>query len=389
MRGLSQPLISPIISTVRPLPEYEECARRLELVFPRAAFDTVLSNPLAAWAVASMIYIDAVVPAAGELSPEATWARPTMILWMSDEAYSRSDPEFRAEWAKAALRGKQRVAALLNSVGLAFEQKYGDNSRETLRDETFPSWLDEGALRVKPGVKTSSPQPRWALTDAFADLFEPGLPESAVLKRIESFRENHMSPSGKVKAVVARERGEKAHAVDVKLPDGTVRHLEPGETSVILKGVIEQWAPVRLIDPVVLSISEPGDKIYTADSAVMKRLGIFIDAATLLPDALLVDIKSIPPVFWVVEAVASDGPIDEDRKRSLLRWAAKQRIPEESCRFLTAFGSRNAAPAKRRLKDLATGTYAWYADEPTCELAWYLLSARGTESVDFVPDGDS
>jgi len=196
-----------------------------------------------------------------------------------------------------------------------------------------------------------------------------------VLDRLEAFRENHMSPSGKVKAVVARERGEKAHAVDVTLPDGTVRHLEPGETSIILKGVIEQWAPARLEDPVVLSISEPGEKIYTADSEVMQRLGIVIDAATLVPDALLVDVGSIPPAFWVIEAVASDGPIDEDRKRSLLRWAMKQRIREESCFFLTAFGSRNAAPAKRRLKDLATGTFAWYADEPTHELAWYELSA--------------
>jgi hypothetical protein len=234
-------------------------------------------------------------------------------------------------------------------------------------------------MRVKPGVKTSSPQPRWALTDAFADLFEPGLSEPVVLERVEAFRQNHMSPGGKVKAVVARERGEKVHAIDVTLPDATVRRLEPGETSVILKGVIEQWAPVRLADPVVLSISEPGDKIYTADSEVMQRLGIVIDAATLLPDALLVDIESIPPAFWIIEAVASDGPIDEDRKRSLLRWAEKQRIPEESCYFLTAFGSRNSPPAKRRLKDLATGTYAWYADEPTHELAWYELSAPGGE----------
>ena len=98
--------------------------------------------------------------------------------------------------------------------------------------------------------------------------------------------------------------------------------------------------------------------------------------STLLPDALLVDIGETPPVFWVIEAVATDGVIDEDRKRSLLRWATQQRIPQDSCRFLSAFGSRNAPPAKRRLKDLATGTYAWYADEPDRELAWYELQRQ-------------
>jgi hypothetical protein len=65
--------------------------------------------------------------------------------------------------------------------------------------------------------------------------------------------------------------------------------------------------------------------------------------------------------------------LDEDRKRALLRSAMSQRIPERDCRFLTAFGSRNSGPARRRLKDLTVGTYAWYADEPTRELAWYEL----------------
>jgi hypothetical protein len=190
----------------------------------------------------------------------------------------------------------------------------------------------------------------------------------------EAFRDNYMSPGGKVKALTARQRGDRAHAVDVTLPDGMVRPLEPGEASVILKGVIEQWAPSRLHDPVVLTISEPGEKVYTADAATIQRLGLAIDPTTLLPDALLVDVGADPPEFWIVEAVASDGPIDEDRKRSLLRWATQQRIPEACCRFLTAFGSRNAVPAKRRLKDLAAGTYAWYADEPGRELAWYEMA---------------
>lgn len=353
----------------RPLPTLEQCIARLELLFPRSAFDTVLSNPLAGWAVASLIYLDAIAPASGDLPEDTTWARPTMVLWMSEEAYARGDEASRAEWAAAAIRGKRALAALLDSWGVTLDQRYGDNTRETLRDETFPGWLDEGAMRVRPGVKTTSPRGRWALTDAFADLFDPTLGGDSLEQRIEDFREEHMSPGGKVKALTARQRGDQIHAVEVILPDGTVRHLEPGEASVILKGVVEQWAAVRLEDPVLLTISEPGDKVYTADSALIERLGLTVDASTLLPDALLVDIGLTPPQFWIVEAVASDGPIDESRKRALLRWAVQQGIPETSCNFLTAFGSRNASPAKKRLKDLASGTFAWYVDEPDLELA--------------------
>lgn len=359
----------------RALPTVQQCEDRLELVFPKAAFDTALSNPLAAWAVAAMLYVDAVVPAFDDVPDDATWARPATVVWMSDDAYARSDPASRAAWRAAAARGKKHVEELMTGWGLRFVPKYGDNTREGVRDETWPKWAGEGAVRIKPGVKTTSSAGRWALTDAFADLFDPTLAGDPLLAQIEAFRDAHMTPGGKVKAHIARQRDNQEHAVDVALPGGVIRSLEPGEASVILKGVIEQWAPARLLDPVVLTISEPGDKVYTADAATIRSLGLEIDQTTLLPDALLADIGITPPEFWVVEAVATDGPIDDDRKRALLRWAVEQRIPEGSVQFLTAFGSRNAMPAKRRLKDIATGTFAWYADEPGRELAWYELGA--------------
>jgi len=89
---------------------------------------------------------------------------------------------------------------------------------------------------------------------------------------------------------------------------------------------------------------------------------------------VIVDIGETPPTFWIVEAVATDGPVTEDRRRQLIRWAEDQRIPPSSCRFLSAFLDRNADAARRRLKDIAAGTFAWYASEPTCELAWYEIS---------------
>jgi BsuBI/PstI restriction endonuclease domain/BsuBI/PstI restriction endonuclease HTH domain len=360
----------------RPLPTIEQVEERLEMLFPKAAFDTVMSNPIAAWSLAVMLYVDAVVPVEGDLPEDATWVRPATVLWLPTEAYRRDDPALRGAYRENAAAGnaKRRVVTLMADWGIQFEQPYADNSREQVRDETWPRWVDERAMRIKPGVKTTSSAGRWALTDAFADLFDPALSGDVLIERIEAFRDTHMNPGSRLQALMAWQRSDQTHGVDVTLPNATTRHLEPGETSVILKGVIEMWAPKRLKDPVVLTISEPGDKMYTADTATIQRLGLAIDQTTLLPDALLVDVAVNPPVFWVIEAVATDGPIDEDRKRALLKWATEQRIPADACQFLTAFGSRNAAAAKRRLKDLAAGTYAWYADEPDRELAWYELN---------------
>lgn len=179
-----------------------------------------------------------------------------------------------------------------------------------------------------------------------------------------------MSPGDRFRMATLRERERAGHAVAVGLPDGTVRQLEPGDASLILRGVMEYWAIYRLRDPVVLSISEPGDKVYLADAARLRSLGLAIDAGNLLPDAVIVDIGESPPVFWIIEAVATDGVVTEERKRLLNDWAQAQRIPPNSCRYLSAFLDRNAAVVRRRFKDLAVGTFAWFASEPTRELSW-------------------
>lgn len=359
--------------TYRALVPIAECTRRLELIFPRSAFDTVLSSPGAGAAVAAMLYVDAVAPDDPFAQPEPRWVRPTTCLWLSEVAYSRQDAASRSAYYAAALKGKASVVGLHDSWDHPYQQLYADNTRETLRDETFPAWHEHGALKFRPGMKTTNPGPRYALGASFADLFDPRLADETLLRAIDDWRDKHMTPGARLKALIALQRAQATHAVAVTLPSGEHRELEPGEASVILKGVIESWAPCRLLDPVVLSISEPGEKVYLADGRTLSRLGLSIDQTTLLPDAVIVDIGQEPPTFWIVEAVATDGPVTEDRKRALLRWATAQRIPEGACEFLSAFGSRASPPARRRLKDIAAGSFAWYADEPGHELAWYGL----------------
>lgn len=359
----------------RPLLGLLRCVERLELIFPRAAFDPVLSAPLAGAAAGAMLYVDAVVPDDGDLPADARWVRPTTCLWLSEEAYARGDAVSRDAYYAAAVgaNAKANVEALHQQWGHQHRPLYGDNTRETLRDETFPAWYEHGALRMRPGIATTSPAPRWAMTAAFADLFDPSLQGDALPAAIDRWQESHMNPGARLRAFTAQQRAQTEHTVRVELPNGVVRELEPGEASVILKGVIEHWAPARIKDPVVLTISEPGDKVYLADGRMLARLGLQIDQTTLLPDAVIVDIGQEPPEFWVVEAVATDGAITDERKAALLHWAAAQRIPDGACQFLSAFGSRHSPAARRRLKDLAVGTFAWYADEPHHELAWYEL----------------
>jgi hypothetical protein len=91
---------------MRDLLPRDEVQARLLRIFPRDAFDPVHSNPLAASALAAMLYVDAVVPDTGDLPEDARWARPSMCLWMNDGAYGHDDEAERAAWLAAALRGR-------------------------------------------------------------------------------------------------------------------------------------------------------------------------------------------------------------------------------------------------------------------------------------------
>lgn len=367
---------------MRPVVDPDVAEGRLAWIFPRQAFDSTMSGPLAAWAVASLIYMDAVAPADGD---PPVWSRPTTPLWQQKNVFSeRTEPEERVEWREAALKSKQAYEALLHEWEVDVEPRYRENSRETMRDEVLKAWLEQNAVRQRAGLPTTSNKPRWALEGHFADLFDPALEGEELTAAIEAWNEEHLDAGARLKAHLAREAASGEFSVTVTLPDGKLRTLEHGTSSKILKGVIEEWAPRRLTQPAVLTISEPGDKVFVDDHRALAVLGVQIDVTNLLPDAVIVDLGTKPAEFWIIEAVHSDGPIHERRKADLLEWADQQKIRRDSCRFLTAFASRNAGPAKRRLKDLAAGTYAWYLDEPGMELAWDALD-DGSHKVTRLP----
>lgn len=359
---------------MRKLISPEEAEKRLQAIFPRAAFDAVLSSPLAGAAVAAFIYIDAVCN--GTDDPQTVhWLRPSTVLWLSKDVMSFDGVENRMAWRKAASKNSGAVEDLQKSWGLAFQPAYKDNSRETVRDETFKEWMGHGAIRQRAGLPASSSKGIWALYDHFADLFDPDLADDAFREVAESWRDKHLDPGARLKARHALSMEAAHHAVVVKLPNtgGDTRKLAAGISSEIIKGVVESWSTVRLQKSLVLAISEPGDKVHLGDEKMLTALGIKIDVKKVLPDLIIADIGTEPVSFWIIEAAATGGVVNKQRRRLLLEWAANQNIKPERCSFLTAFRSRNDAAARRHLKDLASGTWAWFADEPGQELAWYQV----------------
>lgn len=114
------------------------------------------------------------------------------------------------------------------------------------------------------------------------------------------------------------------------------------------------------------------------DEELLRELGLTIQAAELLPDALLFDGEE--GRFWFAEAVATDGEIHEARRSELLRWAGDHAIKRDQCGFVTGFLSRTHEAFRRRVSRLAWGTHAWFLDEPDRIVRLEDLPERQSES---------
>lgn len=359
------------MAALLPVVKPEVCQDRLEMIFPKEAFASALSAQLAGRAVAGLIWAGCVMPDDNaELDRTLPYARPSTILWMNEDYFSITDEERRQGWYRASIRTKNKTHEFMANWNVPTTQWHADNTRETLRDDVYDPWMLNGAMLVAPHVDTTSGAPRWILRRSFAELFNPALNGAELNTAIDSWIQTHMSASARVRASLARSRARAAVGVNVHLPDGTVRTLSPGNSSLLIQGVVEGWASLRLNEPAVLTISESGDKVHVGDQQRLATLGIDISVTRLLPDALLVDLATDPLEFWIIEVVATDGPISERRKAKFHQWAETQGIPPENLRFLTAFLSRNHSTAKKLLPSLAAGTHAWFLDEPDHELTW-------------------
>ncbi len=337
------------------LPSRALCQERLGRIFPETLPQRGrLTNQLAASAIFVALYVDAV----GDRSK----LRPSMVLWMCDQAATMAGVVERHEWYEASLMGKRHLAGLLEKWGIRHQPWYADNTREPLRDETFRAWADFGAISRDESVPTTSGKPQWSLAQDFAALFDPAIGRDDLIERIDDWQDDHLGAIGRTRIALSRQLASPSAQVVVDMPGGSRRTLAPGGSSLILKGVIEQLMPRLFDEAAVLFISESRKRIDVVDARLLDQLGIELNAGRLLPDALLFDAG--PGLFWFVEAVLTDGPIDESRKRALAQWAVDQGIPVDQCRYLTAFMGRTAGPFRTLAASLAWGTSVWFLDEP-------------------------
>ncbi|HVR95657.1 MAG TPA: BsuBI/PstI family type II restriction endonuclease [Thermoanaerobaculia bacterium] len=334
-----------------PLPGVEEIHRRLNLIIPPQLDPRNWARRgTASKVVFVMLYGYAV-------EGFNRWIRPTAVTDMTDEQAALTYPEERVRWLDR-VQGRKRPRDLRG-------RWYEENSREQIRDETIRSLVDLGIVIKRPGVATNSPAPQYALAKDFTDLFHPDITGEDLQKAIVSWRQKHLSPAELARLALARSgAGAKNENILVYLPSGETRRLAPGPSSLLTKAVVEEFASRFLNNPAVVMISESAKKMTFQDEQLARAIGLTIPVSKTLPDLILVDLDSNPPMLVFVECVATEGPISEQRRGELEALAVAAGYSPSDCSYVTAFEDRAAPTFTRIAASLAWGSFVWFKTEP-------------------------
>jgi len=325
---------------------------RLPEIFPEGLdHRNYLVREIAAKTIFVMLY-------AGAVEGRESWIRPNQVTRMTDRQSGKRDAASRKAWVERSLRPGRRTAP---------GRWYADNTREPIRDETIRLGLMQvDAVYEREGLPTTSAVPRYALRRDFVDLFT--CPKKELLKAVEAWRERHLSAGALARLKLVRRGVGKAAAgesVSVTLPNGSVRRMSPGPSSVISKAVIEEFAARFLEDAGVIFLSESKRKVVARDDELAKDIGLDIEASKVLPDIVLVDLGPEQPMLVFVEVVATDGPVSQKRKADLGHLASEAGFGKDDVAYVTAFMDRGTEGVFRRASsEIAWGSFVWFASEP-------------------------
>ena len=334
-----------------PLLSVPEIQNRLQIIFPEGTANrNFVIREMAAKTVFVMLYT-------GAIEGSERWLRPDQVTRMTDAQAALVGDEMRTDWVEKSMS---------RTAGDIKKRWFAVNTRESIRDETLRGGLiATGAVKEREGLATTSSQPRYALAQDFAALFNPNLEDDALENVINAWREVNLS-AGALARITAIRRGvvESQERVLITFPSGETRGMEPGPSSVISKAVIEEFLPRFLENPGVIWLSESRNQVVARDDQLAKEIGLTIESDRTLPDMILLDLGPDQPLIVFVEVVATAGQVSETRQRALMQIATEAGFNEKQVAFVTAYSDRNNAAFKNSVSELAWRSFAWFMSEP-------------------------
>ncbi len=131
----------------------------------------------------------------------------------------------------------------------------------------------------------------------------------------------------------------------------------------LIRAACDYYVPHFLPDYKVIYIDDAdGERVSEPDRQNLYEAGIDITLDDSMPDVLLWNRKT--DRLWVIEAVTSDGEVDQHKVNNLT--ALAKRSGKAGIDFTTAYQTWSAAARRQgKHKNLAPGTYLWIQEDPS------------------------
>ena len=235
-----------------------------------------------------------------------------------------------------------------------FEKVYAPNTRETFRRQTMHQFVAAGVALYNPDASqrpVNSPKAVYQISPhAMALIRTYGSPKwkaslRAYLKINQTLVEQYAA---------ARTHDQ----IPVTVASGRQIKLTPGDHSMLIKAIIEQFAPRFAPGSVVVYAGDTGAKWGYFDKELLRKLGVTVDSHGKMPDVVL----HFTEQNWLllVESVTSHGPVDGKRHGELSKLFSGSKA---GLVYVTAFPNRQIMG--RYLGEIAWETEVWVADAPS------------------------
>lgn len=246
------------------------------------------------------------------------------------------------------------VRAILDFCRNDYQKPYAENSRESFRKETLHQFVAAGLALQNPDQPSRSPNsPKWCYQIApQAEKLLTSFNTPKWGKTLEAYLRKAGSLARKYKA--AREQA----MIPCSMPDGSVVNISPGSHSVLIRDIIQEFAPRFAPGSKILYLGDTGNKGVVHDEAFLQRLGVNVHERGKMPDAILY--REEKGWLYLIECVTSVGPMDGKRHQELTALFGKAKA---GLVFVSAFPNRRLMA--RFLTKIAWETEVWCSDDRT------------------------
>lgn len=246
------------------------------------------------------------------------------------------------------------ITPIMNFIREHYGVDYAPNTRETVRRQTMHQFI-QAALVIENPDEPDRPinSPKWCYQV-----------EPAVLNLLQQYGNDnwdnllseHLEEIITLKEQYSRRR--ELNLIPVQVTPDTEITLSAGKHSLLMKQIIEEFAPRFVPGCKLIYVGDTGNKWGYFDDTLLISLGIKVDLHGKMPDVIIYD----PTNDWLllIEAVTSHGPVNPKRRIELeiLFMPVRDKIV-----YVTAFPTRSELA--RYLADISWETEVWVADSPS------------------------